>query len=454
MLLGIDLDDRAALSTPWSASLTFWRSPGACGGFTARRWAAVLVAIRENEQRAAFAGYPTHRYKLVAFVISATITGLAGVLFVLPPPLRLGRSDPHRLLGRVARHGRHRRHAQLPRPGARRRVLHHVPRVPVDLDARLAALVRPAVRRLHPLLADRPRRRRRAAASRRCAPDAIEAAAMAGAHASSRTHRCRPSCASRAHPAAPSSTARAWSSTSAASSAVDDVDLHGPARTLHALIGPNGAGKTTVFNLISGMFPPMPATVRLEAADRRTSPARDLPARARPLVSDHEPVSRPDRSRRTSAWRPGAARQALQRAGARARDRGDQRETARADHASSAWTGIEQARPASLPMAGSGSSTWAWHSRTKPRVLLLDEPLAGLAAAERERIAGLIRRIADTSRCCSSSTTSIGCSRFADRVTVMNQGACWSMARSRTHARRRVQEVYIGSGTAASPRAR
>ncbi|MGL4241960.1 MAG: ABC transporter permease subunit, partial [Beijerinckiaceae bacterium] len=42
----------------------------------------VLVAIRENEQRAKFVGYATDRYKLVAFVVSATITGLAGTLLL------------------------------------------------------------------------------------------------------------------------------------------------------------------------------------------------------------------------------------------------------------------------------------------------------------------------------------------------------------------------------------
>ena len=40
----------------------------------------VLVAIRENEQRARFVGYPTDRVKLVAFVVSAVLTGLAGML--------------------------------------------------------------------------------------------------------------------------------------------------------------------------------------------------------------------------------------------------------------------------------------------------------------------------------------------------------------------------------------
>ncbi|MDP9137487.1 MAG: branched-chain amino acid ABC transporter permease, partial [Pseudomonadota bacterium] len=42
----------------------------------------VLIAIRENEQRAQFIGYPTNRYKLVAFTLSATLTGLAGCLLL------------------------------------------------------------------------------------------------------------------------------------------------------------------------------------------------------------------------------------------------------------------------------------------------------------------------------------------------------------------------------------
>ena len=40
----------------------------------------VLVAIRENQQRATFQGYPVERYKLAAFVLSAVVTGLAGAL--------------------------------------------------------------------------------------------------------------------------------------------------------------------------------------------------------------------------------------------------------------------------------------------------------------------------------------------------------------------------------------
>src|SRR5262249_31595162 len=43
---------------------------------------SVLVAIRENEERARFIGYATNRYKLIAFVLSAAVVALAGTLSV------------------------------------------------------------------------------------------------------------------------------------------------------------------------------------------------------------------------------------------------------------------------------------------------------------------------------------------------------------------------------------
>ena len=43
---------------------------------------SVLLAIRENEQRARFVGYPTNRYKLIGFVLSAAVVAVAGTLSV------------------------------------------------------------------------------------------------------------------------------------------------------------------------------------------------------------------------------------------------------------------------------------------------------------------------------------------------------------------------------------
>ena len=50
----------------------------------------VLVAIRENEERARFLGYNVRRYKMVACVLSALIAGAAGLLY----PARSGFATP------------------------------------------------------------------------------------------------------------------------------------------------------------------------------------------------------------------------------------------------------------------------------------------------------------------------------------------------------------------------
>src|ERR1700704_6035745 len=52
----------------------------------------VLLAIRENEQRAQFIGYATQRYKQIAYTASATLTGFAGVLFAFHH--RFASADP------------------------------------------------------------------------------------------------------------------------------------------------------------------------------------------------------------------------------------------------------------------------------------------------------------------------------------------------------------------------
>jgi branched-chain amino acid transport system ATP-binding protein len=56
--------------------------------------------------------------------------------------------------------------------------------------------------------------------------------------------------------------------------AVADVDLMVGAGERRAILGPNGAGKTTLFNLISGEFPPTAGTVELFGRDVTATPAR------------------------------------------------------------------------------------------------------------------------------------------------------------------------------------
>jgi branched-chain amino acid transport system ATP-binding protein len=46
--------------------------------------------------------------------------------------------------------------------------------------------------------------------------------------------------------------------------AIDNLDLHVPAGKILSLIGPNGAGKTTVFNMITGVYPPSAGVIRFD----------------------------------------------------------------------------------------------------------------------------------------------------------------------------------------------
>jgi ABC-type branched-subunit amino acid transport system ATPase component len=87
---------------------------------------------------------------------------------------------------------------------------------------------------------------------------------------------------------------------------------------------------------------------------------------------------------------------------------------------------------------------------TAPRVLLLDEPLAGLAAAERERVAALIKRIAADIPVLLVEHDIDRVFALADRVTVMNEGRVL-LDGTAEDARQssKLREVYIGSGTAA-----
>ena len=126
----------------------------------------VLVAIRENQLRATFQGYPVERYKLAVFVISAVVTGLAGALLGFQNYLVSAEAVSVPLAGELLGDGRDRRHAKPAGTGAWRAVLHPVSRTVFDLDGRLAVLVRPDLRRLRDVLAGRPDRHRRQLARR------------------------------------------------------------------------------------------------------------------------------------------------------------------------------------------------------------------------------------------------------------------------------------------------
>ena len=83
-------------------------------------------------------------------------------------------------------------------------------------------------------------------------------------------------------------------------------------------------------------------------------------------------------------------------------------------------------------------------------MLLLDEPLAGLAAAERERVSNLVKNVAANIPVLIVEHDIDRVLGFSQRVTVMNQGeVLMTGTPDAVRADRRVQEIYTGTGIAA-----
>ena len=81
-------------------------------------------------------------------------------------------------------------------------------------------------------------------------------------------------------------------------------------------------------------------------------------------------------------------------------------------------------------------------------MLLLDEPLAGLAAAERERVSSLVKNVAAGIPVLIVEHDIDRVLGFSQNVTVMNQGeVLMTGTPAEVRADRRVQEVYTGTGT-------
>jgi branched-chain amino acid transport system ATP-binding protein len=175
--------------------------------------------------------------------------------------------------------------------------------------------------------------------------------------------------------------------------AVDGVSLSlGPRRRL-AVIGPNGAGKTTLFRLIAGDMAPSEGRVHLFGRDVTRMPAH---RRARLGLSRTFQVTNlfgglsvldnvrlAVQARTSGRWRllapirrgdqvGAAAREALERVGI----------GARADH-----------RVADLSHGEQRQLEVAMALATEPRLLLLDEPAAGLSAGERARLRDLLESL-------------------------------------------------------------
>lgn len=181
--------------------------------------------------------------------------------------------------------------------------------------------------------------------------------------------------------------------------AVDKVSLQVPAGQITGLIGPNGAGKTTVVNLITGLLHLSSGKVLLDGRDVSREEAPDL-ARAGVartfqnirLVPDasvlENVVAGFHRHEKAGLW---ANLLGLSSARAEAK-RMNERAMALLERFG--MTALAEHRAGGLSYGHQRRIEMMRALATEPRLLLLDEPVAGMNDAEAESLAGIFRSVA------------------------------------------------------------
>ncbi len=210
--------------------------------------------------------------------------------------------------------------------------------------------------------------------------------------------------------------------------AVDAVDLSVAEGSIHAVIGPNGAGKTTLFNLISGLVTPSGGTIRFAGQDitnlavhRRAGLGmartfQNIRIFASMTVLENALTglhSRLHARLGSVVLRLPGFRRAEREAVARARDVLEL--VGLADKA--------ETRAAALPYGDQRRLEIARALASAPRLLLLDEPAAGMNPAETDALKTLVRRIRDAGTTVLLVEHDMGfVMDLSDRITVLNFG--------------------------------
>jgi branched-chain amino acid transport system ATP-binding protein len=405
----------------------------------------VLLAVRENEQRARFLGYKVDRYKLAAFVLSATITALAGVLLLYKN--RMTSAEPMsvvfsgELLAMVIIGGM--RSYLGPALGALFYILF---REYLSIYSDNWLLWFGLVFMLFVLFARDGLIGIPGQIKRHFFPPAETGAAMAGRKAD--IHPLPAFLKPAAHSDGPILVAKGISKRFGGTKAVYDVDILVQDRTLHALIGPNGAGKTTAFNLLSGLYPPDAGNVTLAGVplSGRTPEEISEAGIGRSFQITNLFPSLTVKENIRLAVQAGDAQRMNPLISAANLTEVNSRTAQIMDYAG--LSGMEDAAAESLSYGGQRLLDLGLALGNHPRILLADEPLAGLSVAERERVGLLLKALSADIPVLLVEHDIDRVFELADHITVMNEGQVLldgTVAETRND--KRVQEVYIGSGT-------
>jgi ABC-type branched-subunit amino acid transport system ATPase component len=229
--------------------------------------------------------------------------------------------------------------------------------------------------------------------------------------------------------------------------ATDDVSLRLEKGSRHALIGPNGAGKTTLINLLTGVLRPSAGRILLDGEDiaglRPDQRVRRGVARTFQINQLFPAMTPLETVALAVSHRLGEDRQWWRTLGSR---------PAVVDEAVDILErfGLADAmgeRVSALPYGRQRMLEIALAIACRPRVLLLDEPAAGVPEAEREEILASVAALpAEVSVLLIEHDMDL-VFRFADRISVLVAGALLTEGTVAEVANDpRVREVYLGEG--------
>jgi branched-chain amino acid transport system ATP-binding protein len=227
--------------------------------------------------------------------------------------------------------------------------------------------------------------------------------------------------------------------------AVDSVSLDFALGEVHAVIGTNGAGKSTLVNLLSGELPVSEGRVTLAGSDITRWPQ---PKRARaglgrsfqrttifPSFSVFENCRLCAQAAHAKPW-------ALWQAAEHCGSSGD---IARAALAAAGLLAMADQSAGTLSHGGKRQLEIAMCLATEPKVLLLDEPLAGMGAEETDRMLELLARLKPGHAILLVEHDMDAVFRIADRISVMVNGAVIASGEpAAVRANREVQVAYLG----------
>jgi branched-chain amino acid transport system ATP-binding protein len=184
-------------------------------------------------------------------------------------------------------------------------------------------------------------------------------------------------------------------------SVIQDLDLHVDEGEIVSVIGPNGAGKTTLFNLITGLYRPDEGDIRFEGSSLLGLDPHQITGAgiARTFQTLRLFLNMTVKENVMAAayahTRAGMLRSVLRTPGMRREEREiELLAEERLSFFGQRLTGYRWDQPAySLSYANRRRLEIARATATKPRLLLLDEPAAGMNPVETHEIAELIGRL-------------------------------------------------------------